>query len=174
MLEIMMSTPAWVYAVFAGLVYYGIKACFEHTVSKRSLQLLPAVFVSISLASLNTSIGVLAPVACFVLGFLVGLLWARYFDSHRVVRLEGEKLILQGTVKPLVLYLGYFALRYCEGYQTAVYPELADELPLIVLSGLGVGLCNGLLFGRSIKLSGLFKAGAKVGDISRSDSGRVS
>ena len=55
MLDILRGTPLWVYAVFLILTYYGVIACFKSHESKRSLQITPVIFVTLSLASLNLS-----------------------------------------------------------------------------------------------------------------------
>ncbi|MGH8387782.1 MAG: hypothetical protein ACRESJ_20235 [Pseudomonas sp.] len=157
MLEILRSTPLWVYAVFLILTYYGVRACFESHESKRSLQITPAIFVTLSLASLNLSQGPVIPLLVYVPGVLAGWFFALRFYSYTNVKLVGGNLVLGGTVKVLMVYWGFFAWRYYLGYQAAIYPQAADEWPMTAWSALGAGLINGLIVGRSLRLLRFFK-----------------
>jgi len=159
MIDILRGTPLWVYAVFLILTYYGVIACFKNHESKRSLQITPVIFVSLSLASLNLSQGVVIPLSAYVIGLLAGWLLALRFFSYSNVQREGEHLVLPGTIKVLIVYWGFFAWRYYLGYQAAMYPEMANELPMAVWSALGAGLINGLIVGRSLKLLRFVGAG---------------
>jgi hypothetical protein len=86
-------------------------------------------------------------------------LLAQRFFSYNNVQCEGQHLVLPGTIKVLIVYWGFFAWRYYEGYQAAMYPELANELPMTAWSALGAGLINGLIVGRSLKLLRFVGAG---------------
>lgn len=152
MLDTLRGTPLWVYAVFFVLTYYGVIACFNNHVSKKSLQITPAMFVVISLLSLNLSQGVAIPLAVYALGLLTGAYVALRFFSYHSVAWEGDSLVLTGTIKVLMVYWCFFAWRYYLGYQTAIHPELANEVSTVVWSALGAGLINGLILGRSLKL----------------------
>ncbi|WP_339521350.1 hypothetical protein [Pseudomonas sp. EL_65y_Pfl2_R96] len=164
MLDILRGTPLWVYAVFFILTYYGVLACFKNHESKRSLQITPAIFVAISLASLKLSQGVAIPLSAYALGLLAGWMLALRFYSYHNVEREGESLVLGGTIKVLIVYWCFFAWRYYCGYQAAIYPEQANEVPVVAWSGLGAGLINGLIVGRSLRLLSFFKsANVKAG-----------
>jgi len=157
--DIVRGTPLWVYAVFLILTYYGVIACFKNHVSKRSLQITPVIFVTLSLASLNISQSVVIPLSAYVIGLLAGWLLALRFFPYSNVQCEGEHLVLPGTIKVLIVYWGFFAWRYYLGYQAAIYPEMANELPMTAWSALGAGLINGLIVGRSLKLLRFVGAG---------------
>ncbi|WP_256590851.1 MULTISPECIES: hypothetical protein, partial [unclassified Pseudomonas] len=113
---------------------------------------LPAIFIAISLTSLNLFQGIAIPVAVYVLGLLAGWFLAlRFYSYHDVVR-EGDRLVLGGTVKVLIVYWCFFAWRYYAGYQEAMHPELANDVAAVVSSAVGAGLINGLIVGRSLRL----------------------
>jgi hypothetical protein len=152
MIDILRGTPLWVYAVFFILSYYGVIACFRSHVSKRSLQISPVMFVALSLASLNPSQEIAIQLSVYALGLLAGWLLALRFFSYNNVQCEGQHLVLPGTVKVLIVYWGFFAWRYYLGYQAAMYPEMANALPMTAWSALGAGLINGLIIGRSLRL----------------------
>ncbi|WPN31688.1 hypothetical protein QMK54_08000 [Pseudomonas sp. P5_109] len=157
MIDILRGTPLWVYAVFFILSYYGVIACFRNHVSKRSLQISPVIFVALSLASLNPSQDIAIQLSTYASGLLAGWLLAQRFFSYNNLQCEGKYLVLPGTIKILIVYWGFFAWRYYEGYQAAMYPELANEMSTVAGAALGAGLINGLIVGRSFKLLHFFK-----------------
>jgi hypothetical protein len=158
MLDILRGTPQWVYAVFFIVTYYGVIACFKKHETKKSLILTPLIFVVISVASLKVSQGFAIPFSVYALGLLVGWLLALRFYSYNNVEREGERLVLGGTIKVLIVYWCFFAWRYYSGYQEAMHPELANEVWLVVWSSLGSGFINGLIVGHSLKLLRFFKS----------------
>jgi hypothetical protein len=139
------------------LSYYGVIACFRNHVSKRSLQISPVIFVALSLASLNPSQDIAIQLSTYASGLLAGWLLAQRFFSYNNLQCEGKYLVLPGTIKILIVYWGFFAWRYYEGYQAAMYPELANEMSTVAGAALGAGLINGLIVGRSFKLLHFFK-----------------
>ncbi|MHC8386188.1 hypothetical protein [Pseudomonas sp. LB3P14] len=158
MLDILLGTPLWVYAVFFVVTYYGAIACFKNHESKRSLQITPMIFVAISLASLKFSQGIAIPFSVYALGLFAGWLVALRFYSYQDVERDGDHLVLGGSVKVLVVYWCFFAWRYYSGYQAAMHPELANEVSVVAWSALGAGLINGLIVGRSLRLLCFFKS----------------
>lgn len=158
MLDILRGTPLWVYAVFFIVTYYGVIACFRNHESKRSLLMTPTIFVAISLASLKLSQGFVIPLSVYALGLLAGWLLALRFYSYHNVEREGERLVLGGTIKVLIVYWCFFTWRYYSGYQAAMHPELANEVSLVAWSALGAGLINGLIVSRSLRLLRFFKS----------------
>jgi hypothetical protein len=157
MLDILRGTPLWVYAVFSVVTYYGVLACFENHESKRSLQLTPLIFVTVSLFSLNLSQGVLTPLASYGAGVVTGWFAASGFYSCRDVRREGNSLVVGGSPKVLMVYWIFFAWRYYSGYHAAINPETVNEASVIACSSLASGLINGLIVGRSFRLLRFFK-----------------
>lgn len=104
MLDILRGTPLWVYAVFFIVTYYGVIACFKNRETKKSLLLTPAIFVAISVASLKISQGFVVPLSVYAMGLLVGWLLALRFYSFHNVKREGEGLVLDGTIRVLIVY----------------------------------------------------------------------
>ncbi|TFY95270.1 hypothetical protein DYL61_04800 [Pseudomonas nabeulensis] len=157
MLDILRGTPVWVYAVFLMVTYYGLVACFKNYESRRSLKLTPMIFIAISLVSLTFTQGILIPVSAYTLGLLMGGFLAGRVYSYGAVKREGERLVIDGSVKVLVVYWVFFAWRYYNGYQVAIHPELAQQIYVIAWSSLGAGLINGLIMGRSLRLLRFFR-----------------
>jgi hypothetical protein len=157
MLDILRGTPLWVYAVFFVVTYYGVLACFENHETKRSLRLTPLIFVTVTLFSLNFSQGIFTPLASYGVGLLAGWFAASCFYSYRDVGQEGDRLVIAGSPKVLIVYWVFFAWRYYSGYHATINPETVNEASVIACSSLASGLINGLIVGRSFRLLRFFK-----------------
>jgi hypothetical protein len=157
MLDILSGTPLWVFAVLFVVTYFGLRACVISVESRFSLSVTPAIFVVVSLASLKLSQGYAIPLFGYALGGIAGWCLAQYFYTYDNVEREGDRLVLGGTVKVLLVYWCFFLWRYYLGYQAAVHPEMSDAMSAVVVSSLGAGLINGLIVGRSLRLLSFFK-----------------
>lgn len=157
MLDILRGTPLWVHAVFFIVTYYGVLACFENRETKRSLQLIPLIFVTVSLFSLNFSQGVFTPLASYGASLAIGWFIASYFYSYRDIGREGNSLVIAGSPKVLMVYWVFFAWRYYSGYHAEISPETVNDISVIASSSLASGLINGLIVGRSFMLLRFFK-----------------
>ncbi|VVO08863.1 hypothetical protein PS691_03236 [Pseudomonas fluorescens] len=157
MLDVLRGTPVWVYLVFFVVSYYGVLACFENHETKRSLQLTPLVFVTVSLFFLDLSQGIFTPLASYGAGLATGWFAAFGFYSCRDVGREGDNLVIGGSPKVLIVYWLFFAWRYYGGYQAAINPEAVNEVSAIACSSLASGFINGLIIGRSFMLLRLFR-----------------
>ena len=93
----------------------------------------------------------------YALGLLAGWILALRFYSYQSVERDGDRLLLGGTIKVLMVYWCFFVWRYYNGYQTAMHPEMAEAVSAVAWSALGAGLINGLIVGRSLRLLRFFK-----------------
>lgn len=158
MLDMLRGTPLWVYAVFFVVTYYGVIACFRNYQSKKSLQITPIVFVVFSLVSIASSHGAVVQLLVYALGLFGGSFLALRFYSYSNIERDEGGLIIAGSIRVLAVYWCFFAWRYYNGYQAAMYPELVNEVSVKFLSSLGGGLINGLIVGRCLRLLSLLKA----------------
>lgn len=157
MLDVLRGTPLWVYAAFFVVTYYGILACFENHETKRSLLLVPLIFVMVSLFSLNSFQGLFTPLASYGTGLVTGWFAAFHYYSCRDVGREGDNLVIGGSPKVLIVYWLFFAWRYYSGYHAAINPEAVNEVSAIGCSSLASGFINGLIVGRSFMLLRIFR-----------------
>jgi membrane-associated HD superfamily phosphohydrolase len=151
MLDILLGTPLWVFAVYLLLCYYGIKACSSSRESRKSLLMTPLILIVWSLFSLNhTALSAIYWMSGVALGSLV----AMGMFSRKGVSLEadGNGLIIPGTLKILFISQLFFAVKYYIGYQDAVHPELAATTQMLALTGVASGFTVGLFCGRAITL----------------------
>ncbi|TFF05829.1 hypothetical protein EXW72_19615 [Pseudomonas sp. BCA14] len=151
MLDILQGTPLWVYAVYAWICYYGIKACVGGRESRRSLLILPVVLVAWSLMSLAPSI---LSSSTWVGGAVVGSLLGMLLFNADGARLDvnGETLVLAGTWKTLLVSQLFFAVKYYFGYQQAVHPLFLSTPEMLAVVGGVSGFTVGLFCGRAVRL----------------------
>ncbi|NBF03458.1 hypothetical protein GV819_14280 [Pseudomonas sp. Fl5BN2] len=154
MLEILQGTPLWVYAVFALICGYGLRARSTLRESRRSLLIAPLILLAWSLWSLNLGAHPLLSLAAWTSGAALGSLLAMLLFSSIGVVLEsgGEAILVPGTLKILGISLLFFAVKYWIGYQTAVHPEQAAGMQMLSISGAAAGFTVGLFCGRALKL----------------------
>lgn len=154
-IEILLHTPVWVWAVFAGLAALGFAQTRDRETSRARVTLLPLVFVGLSFA------GVLRPgaaggtaLAAWGLGFAAVLLFARRALAVRGARWSSDtaRLHVPGSWVPLGLILGLFVLRYCMGVLGSIRPEIAQTLALSLGSQCVYGLFAGCFWVRSASL----------------------
>lgn len=154
MLDILQGTPMWVYAVFALICYYGLRALATTRESRRSLLLTPVILLVWSLWSVNLGDHPLLALGAWAGGATLGSLLALLLFSSAGVLLEsgGEAILVPGTLKILAISLLFFAVKYWIGYQTAVHPEQAASVQMLGISGAAAGFTVGLFCGRALKL----------------------
>jgi len=154
MLEILKSTPPWVYAIFALICYYGLRALSTTRESQRSLLITPLILLVWSLWSLNLGDHRWLALGAWSSGAVLGSLLAMGLFSSVGVVLEssGESILVPGTLKVFGISLLFFAVKYWIGYQTAVHPEHAASVQMLSISGAAAGFTVGLFCGRALKL----------------------
>lgn len=154
MLDILQGTPLWVYAVFALVCYYGLRALSPTRESRRSLLLTPAILLVWSVWSLHLGDHPLLALVAWAGGAALGSLLAMLLFSSAGVLLESssETLLVPGTLKILGISLLFFAVKYWIGYQSAVHPEHAASMQMLGISGTAAGFTVGLFCGRALKL----------------------
>lgn len=160
MFNALQNTPLWVYATFALLCFFGIKALSATRESKTSLLITPPILFGWSFYSLNLSLHPALATGFWLIAVLVGSAAALLIFSSKNVVLDdtGNGLILPGTVKTLLLYLLFFAVNYYFGYEAEVHPAYSATLPIVLLKACASGVASGLFCGRSIRFYQVFRA----------------
>ncbi|MFY0732042.1 hypothetical protein [Pseudomonas sp. NFX15] len=152
MLNTLLNTPLWVYAIFLLLCYLGIRALMPSRESRLSMLITPPILLGWSLYSLNLTFPVLV-IGYWTVTVVVSGVIALVIFSRKGVQLDDSAtgLSLPGTAKTLALYLVFFAVNYYFGYQAELYPQKSATLPMVLLKAVASGAACGLICGRSIK-----------------------
>ncbi len=151
LIDILRSTPPWVWALLLFLVALGAAQLRERRLSRARLVLLPALLGVLGLVSTATSFRVplaalTAWAAALALGGLAGrrLLRpaARWDPATRT-------LLLPGSVLPLALILAIFTLRYAGSVALVLHPAWRASLAVALPMSAGFGALTGLFMGRA-------------------------
>jgi predicted MFS family arabinose efflux permease len=160
---ILSHTPLWVFALFAVLVFLGIRRMRPRPLKLGQMLLGPLILITITLPSviqralhppagaedLTVWMPAVWALACAAGGFIGG----RVVHKLGVTRIPGsDKLMLQGSPWPLVIYVFSFSAKYFFAVSFAREPALLrDHGYLLAEAGLG-GLLAGLMLGRTLLL----------------------
>lgn len=151
--DILQRTPAWVWALAAGLLLLGLSQLRERRLPPWRLWLLPGLLLALGLWSLAQSfappwLALLAWTKAVALAAAV----ARRLPAPRGLRVEGGQLVLPGSAVPLVVIGAVFLLRYAGGVALALHPAWRAD-PVVALSmAASYGAISGLLLGRTLVL----------------------
>lgn len=125
-MQFLTHTPAWVYVLFAYLVYRGIRACKPGETSLLSLAIIPALFTAFGLYTLLRQYGAHVPtLGLWLVALLVGAGIGTLLVRGSALRADRARRVIHRpadyTVLPLMLLA--FAAKYTFGAMLAVAPE---------------------------------------------------
>jgi hypothetical protein len=157
-LTIFKHTPLWVWALLAALLALGLSQLRQRRVAPLRLLILPAVLLGLGLWSMSGAFVKLPLVAlAWLLALAAGgaLGWQLPRPAAARWLADERRLLLPGSVLPLIVILTIFSLRYGSSVALALHPEwradAAVQLPLALL----FGAISGLLLGRTLRLHAL-------------------
>lgn len=158
LLTILQHTPAWVWALLAALVALGLSQLRQRRVAPLRLLILPAVLLGLGLWSMA---GVFLHLPLVALAWLMALAagatlgWKLPRPAAARWLAEEQRLLLPGSVLPLLVILAIFSLRYASGVAMALHPEWRSAADVQLPLALAFGAISGLLLGRSLQLHAL-------------------
>lgn len=152
LIDILLGTPWWVYAIFTYLMIIGIKSLQDHKVLLYRLLIVPVIFVGWSIYSISVRYG-LKPlfVSVWLLTFVIGIVLG-WLLLYRGIKVDKKTLTahIPGSWFPLVCYVLFFSIKYFIGFTYALSPETKGMaifwLTDIVSSGILSGMFNGRIF----------------------------
>ena len=148
--QIVMHTPAYVWAILAVLVWRGTAALREREMKLRSLFIVPAVMLALSLQDVLVKFGsnaiALAAWAAAAAGTTL-LVW-QFGRSRTAPGPTPGSVIVRGSRVPLAMMMAVFFTKYAASVLLAVLPHARQD----VLIPAGVcalfGVFNGCFLGR--------------------------
>jgi hypothetical protein len=155
LIQILVHTPLWVWAMLLGLLALGLWQCRARSVRRAQILALPLVLLGLGLWSMAPAFVALPlTFGVWLAAFLTSAAWARRWAPPAAARwlVPEQRLQLPGSWLPLVIILVIFSLRYGTGVSLALHPEwrglLAVQMPL----ALSFGALSGLFMGRALGL----------------------
>lgn len=148
----MSSIPTWVYLLFFGLLYLGIRRCFTMTIKVKQLILLPAALLWLSLDGLLQALHITYH---SLWSFALGILLGSYFGFRQVSKAEihGDRrqnfIEIPGDWSYLVLIMSVFFIEFFIHYATGAFPNIIHEPVLITILLMILGFFVGMTIGRN-------------------------
>jgi hypothetical protein len=152
LLQTLSHTPAWVYAVFILLVYFGHRQSRGRTIGRGGLMALPLAMLCLSLYGVVSSFGLVPPpLLAWGLGVLLPVaLGVRLLTPKGVIYASSGSFLVPGSWLPLVLMMAIFCVKYLVGFATARNLALIHLPWFIFTVSLAFGLFSGGLAARGI------------------------
>lgn len=147
--SLMKGTPWWVFVIFGYLVFVGISAMKDRNVYIPRMFIVPVILIFIKFRFFAT-----APVPQ-ILEFAVGMAVGLGFGYLRALaipvvlaRTHGALYLrMPGSLETIVLFMGFFAIRYVFGYMESQHHDLFHRYRIVEI---GISsLFSGYFWGRS-------------------------
>jgi uncharacterized integral membrane protein len=154
--EVVRRTPTWAWAVLAALVVLGSLQLRDHEQSRARLLMMPAALAAWSLWSAAALFGAGAAVlAAWLGGAALALVVGRAPQRRPAVRANAAGgIAVRGSVLPLLLMLGVFAVRYVVAVTLVFHPGWRALWPFALAASAVYGLLSGLFAARALRLLG--------------------
>ena len=146
MIQTVEGTPWWVWALFALLIYLGIKAKKGGKVPLRRVLILPIVFLVWAFSSTLEG-GLLLWLLCLGAGILIGF----FLMQRTQLKFDKKKktIVMPGSWFPLILSMVIFGAKYVLGVMQGMGPHMMGSRLSISLHLLAI-FCSGIFAGRGL------------------------
>jgi hypothetical protein len=148
--NILTRTPVWVFPLIAAVIWLGSLNLRERAVPLRLLFVLPAVLLAMSIGnSIGTSAHSLPALAGWAISLAVGgaIGWSTS-RQPRSIDLAAGRIVVPGSVVPLLVCIAIVVWRYFFGYLYGRYPELRADSDYVLALIAGSALLGGVMAGR--------------------------
>jgi hypothetical protein len=146
----MTDVPIWVYFLFFGLLYIGIKRCFTNTIKIKKFIILPLALLCLSLYDsydqmLQMPVSILVWMVSFLLTVCLGAYYVRNRKvqadrTNRLIKIPGDWSIL---ILILIMFSVEFFVNYAKDTQAVYVNQSWFVLLMALLSGLMIGFTSG-------------------------------
>ena len=150
LIHILNHTPLYVWAILAFLLYRGVAAMHERELAVRTLCIIPAVMLVLSLQDIAAKFGFdgLAPFA-WAAGAVASMALTWFLGGSRIAAGSTPGSVrVRGSRAPLAMMLAVFCTKYAASVWLAMHPQAHQATPFVaVVCGL-FGAFNGYFLGR--------------------------
>ena len=159
LLQILAHTPAWVFALFALLLWMGITQLFPRRASLARITVMPVVMTALAVygvvsafADTPWALAAWAATALLVGAATLLLAPASTAQNQPQYNPQARSFSLPGSGVPLALMMGIFTTKYAVGVALSLHPALAhDTLVALGISSL-YGVFSGSFIARALRL----------------------
>lgn len=155
LLQIITHTPKWVFALFALLLWVGLKQLMPSRPGLSRLTLMTVAMMALSVYGLLSTFGdqplALAGFAVAALA-MASLVLLRPLPAAVAYDAAAQRFSLPGSAVPLVLMMGIFCTKYAVGVALSLQPALVHQVLVACTVGTLYGVFSGLFAARALRL----------------------
>lgn len=158
LMQILIHTPLWVFALFLLLLWLGMRQLLTNQLKLSRVTLLPVAMIGLSLYGVAAAFGQSSGGARALAGWAAGVAvlgavvllrplpaGVRYDAAHR-------RFTVPGSAVPLALMMGIFFTKYAVGVKLALDPALAQQAGFALAVGTVYGAFSGTFAARAARL----------------------
>jgi len=153
LLQILLYTPSWVYALLGGLCVLGLMQTRTRAVPLWLALVLPAAMLVLSLSGVVQYVGLWLPALLAWVLSVAAFTWllsrAAKRDTTRYEPGSG-KFVMAGSWMPLLVILGIFCVRYAMGVARAMELEVVRDHNVQLAVSLILGALSGFFLSRGL------------------------
>lgn len=155
LLQIILHTPKWVFAVFVLLVWLGARQLLSGSVSLAKVTVMPIAMTALSvfgvLSAFGDSLGALLGWAAAAV-VLIALVLQRPLPATTRYDAAAREFHVAGSAVPLMLMMGIFFTKYVVGVALAMHPELRQQASFALGVPVLYGAFSGIFVARAVRL----------------------
>jgi hypothetical protein len=155
LMQVILHTPKWVFAVFLLLVWLGARQLLANSVSLQRVTLMPVAMGGLSLygvvSAFGDSFGALLGWA-LAAAVLTALVLQRRLPATTRYDAAERRFHVAGSAVPLLLMMGIFTTKYVVGAALAMHPELRQQAAFAIAIPTLYGAFSGIFAARALRL----------------------
>lgn len=155
LIQILIHTPRWVFALFALLLWLGGRQLLAGRIGLTKVTLLPVAMTGLSVYGVLSAFGVApAPLLAWAVAALMAaaLVLQRPLPASTRYDARSQSFGVAGSAVPLLLLMGIFFTKYIVGVQLALHPGLARQHAFALAVAALHGAFSGIFAARSLRL----------------------
>ena len=155
LMQVILHTPKWVFAVFALLIWLGAKQMLTNSVGLNRVTLMPVVMGALSLYGVISVFGdAFGPLLGWAAAaaVMLALVLQRPLPATTRYDAAARRFHLAGSPVPLMLMMGIFLTKYLVAIALAMHPELKHQATFAVLLPVLYGAFTGVFAARAVRL----------------------
>ncbi|MGJ7564364.1 DUF6622 family protein [Variovorax sp. GB1R11] len=155
LMQVILHTPKWVFAVFFLLLWLGAKQLLANDVSLSRVTLMPVAMGGLSVYGVISVFGdAFGPLLGWAAAAMVMLALVLQRPLPATTRYDAaeRRFHVAGSPVPLMLMMGIFVTKYVVGAALAMHPELRQQAVLGLVVPVIYGAFSGVFVARAVRL----------------------
>ena len=158
--KMILSTPIWVWAILAFLIYRGMRASADQEIKFWKIFIIPIVMLMLSIQGIASAFGMPVALALtWLAGIVIAALLTLWMFNRKGVTGDPRRGVISqhGSWIPLVLMMSIFSTKYTVAIMLAIQPGRHESI--LFASGVCAlyGLFNGIFIGRLLAAVAIYR-----------------